>query len=136
MDRIFKSKVDWWFHGVVLLLCVSCVILIVRGAEIWTILVMFFCTYMSIHTLLNTWYKLTADGFLIVHCSFFPEKRIAVSEITAVESSFLPVSSYALSLDRIIIWKGNLQWLLISPVNKQEFVNVLRRMNPNIKIIK
>jgi hypothetical protein len=136
MDRIFKSKVDWWFHGVVLLLCVSCVILIVRGAEIWAILVMFFCTYMSIHTLLNTWYKLTADGFLIVHCSFFPEKRIAVSEITAVESSFLPVSSYALSLDRIIIWKGNLQWLLISPVNKQEFVNVLRRMNPNIKIIK
>lgn len=136
MDRIFKSKVDWWFHGVVLLLCVSCVILIVRGAEIWAILVMFFCTYMSIHTLLNTWYKLTADGFLIVHCSFFPEKRIAVSEITAVESSFLPVSSYALSLDRIIIWKGNLQWLLVSPVNKQEFVNVLRRMNPNIKIIK
>lgn len=136
MDRIFKSKVDWWFHGVVLLLCVSCVILIVRGAEIWAILVMFFCTYMSIHTLLNTWYKLTADGFLIVHCSFFPEKRIAVSEITAVESSFLPVSSYALSLDRIIIWKGNLQWLLISPVNKQEFVNVLRRMNSNIKIIK
>ena len=136
MNRIFKSKVDWWFHGVVLLLCVSCVILIVRGAEIWAILVMFFCTYMSIHTLLNTWYKLTADGFLIVHCSFFPEKRIAVSEITAVESSFLPVSSYALSLDRIIIWKGNLQWLLISPVNKQEFVNVLRRMNPNIKIIK
>lgn len=136
MDRIFKSKVDWWYHGVVLLLCVSCVILIVRGAEIWAILVMFFCTYMSIHTLLNTWYKLTADGFLIVHCSFFPEKRIAVSEITAVESSFLPVSSYALSLDRIIIWKGNLQWLLISPVNKQEFVNVLRRMNPNIKIIK
>ena len=136
MDRIFKSKVDWWFHGVVLLLCVSCVILIVRVAEIWAILVMFFCTYMSIHTLLNTWYKLTADGFLIVHCSFFPEKRLAVSEITAVESSFLPVSSYALSLDRIIIWKGNLQWLLISPVNKQEFVNVLRRMNPNIKIIK
>lgn len=92
--------------------------------------------YMAIHALLNTWYKITADGFLIVHCSFFPEKRIAVSEITAVESSFLPVSSYALSLDRIIIWKGNLQWLLISPVNKQEFVNVLRRMNPNIKIIK
>lgn len=136
MDRVFKSKVDWWYHGVVLLLCVSCVFLLVKGAEIWAILVTFFCTYMSIHTLLNTWYKLTADGFLVVHCSFFPEKRIDVSEITAVESSFLPVSSYALSLDRIIIWKGDQQWLLISPVNKQEFVNVLRRMNPDIKIIK
>ena len=93
-------------------------------------------TLFFIHSMLTTWYKITADGMLIAHCSFFPEKRIAVSEITAVESSFLPVSSYALSLDRIIIWKGNLQWLLISPVNKQEFVNVLRRMNPNIKIIK
>ena len=134
MDRIFKSKVDWWFHGVVLLLCVSCVILIVRGAEIWAILVMFFCTYMSIHTLLNTWYKLTADGFLIVHCSFFPEKRIAISEISAVEVTVMPISSYALSLDRLIIYKNGMQWMLISPENKQEFVKLLRRHNPEIRI--
>lgn len=136
MDRIFKSKVDWWYHCVVLLLAAVSIQQIISGASVWMIILSLFVVYMAIHALLNTWYKLTADGFLIVHCSFFPEKRIAVSEITAVESSFLPVSSYALSLDRIIIWKDNLQWLLISPVNKQEFVNVLRRMNPNIKIIK
>ena len=46
----------------------------------------------------------------------------------------MPVSSYALSLDRLILYKGDTQWLLISPVNKQEFVRVLRKYNPAIRI--
>ncbi len=91
-------------------------------------------TLCSIHMMLTTWYKVTADGWLIAHCSFFPEKRIAISEITAVEVTVMPISSYALSLDRLIIYKGNLQWLLISPENKQEFVKLLRRHNPEIRI--
>ena len=46
----------------------------------------------------------------------------------------MPVSSYALSLDRIIIYKGEAQWLLISPVNKKEFVRLLRQFNPEIEV--
>lgn len=70
----------------------------------------------------------------IAHCSIFPEKRIPISEITELEATVLPVSSYALSLDRIIIYKGTLQWMLVSPVNKKEFVKLLRKHNPEIKI--
>lgn len=87
-----------------------------------------------IHMLLNTWYKITEDGQLVVHCSIFPEKRIAVSDITAVETTVMPVSSYALSLDRLIIYKNGLQWMLVSPTNKKEFVKLLRKHNPDIQI--
>lgn len=82
----------------------------------------------------STWYKITADGYLIAHCSIFPEKKISISEISAVEVTVMPVSSYALSLDRLIIYKGDTQWLLISPVNKQDFVKLLKKHNPDIRI--
>ena len=91
-------------------------------------------TLECIHMLLSTWYKITADGHLIAHCSIFPEKKIPISEISAVEVTVMPVSSYALSLDRLIIYKGDTQWLLISPVNKQDFVKLLKKHNPDIRI--
>ena len=91
-------------------------------------------TLECIHMLLSTWYKITADGYLIAHCSIFPEKKISISEISAVEVTVMPVSSYALSLDRLIIYKGDTQWLLISPVNKQDFVKLLKKHNPDIRI--
>ena len=84
--------------------------------------------------LLTTWYKITADGWLIVHCSIFPEKKIRIEDITGVEVTALPVASYALSLDRIIIYQGKSQWLLISPVNKKDFMKCLRKYNPEIKV--
>ena len=71
MDRVFKSKVGWWYHLVLLVM---------------------------------------------------------------VASTVFAFSSYALSLDRLIIYKGDTQWLLISPVNKQDFVKLLKKHNPDIRI--
>ena len=71
---------------------------------------------------------------LIAHCSIFPEKRIAIEEIEAVEPTVMPVSSYALSLNRLIIWSKGRPWMLISPVNRKDFVKQLRQFNPTIQI--
>lgn len=134
MDRVFKSKVDWWYHLILLIMMISTVLVFVRGESPVTMVILLLITLQCIHMLLSTWYKITADGYLIVHCSIFPEKRIPIAEISAVEVTVMPVSSYALSLDRLILYKGETQWLLISPVNKQEFVRVLRKYNPAIRI--
>jgi hypothetical protein len=134
MDRVFKSKVDWWYHLILLIMMISTVLVFVRGESPVTMVILLLITLQCIHMLLSTWYKITADGYLIVHCSIFPEKRIPITEISAVEVTVMPVSSYALSLDRLILYKGDTQWLLISPVNKQEFVRVLRKYNPAIRI--
>jgi hypothetical protein len=133
MDRVFKSKVGWWYHLVLLVMVASTVFAFVGGKSPVTVMLLLF-TLECIHMLLSTWYKITADGHLIAHCSIFPEKKIPISEISAVEVTVMPVSSYALSLDRLIIYKGDTQWLLISPVNKQDFVKLLKKHNPDIRI--
>ena len=87
-----------------------------------------------LHVFFNTYYRITADGMLIAHCSIFPEKRIAIEEIEAVEPTVMPVSSYALSLNRLIIWSKGRPWMLISPVNRKDFIKQLRQFNPTIQI--
>lgn len=134
MDRVFKSKVGWWYHLILFVMAASTVFAFVGGKSPVTMIVLLLCTLECVHMLLSTWYKVTDDGYLIAHCSLFPEKRIPISEISAVEVTVMPVSSYALSLDRLIIYKGDAQWLLISPVNKQDFLKLLRKHNSEIRI--
>ncbi len=134
MDREYKSKVGWYYHLIILIMAASTVrSFIVKGSPV-TMILLLLATLLCIHILLTTRYRITADGYLIAHCSIFPEKKIKIEEISAVEVTVLPVSSYALSLDRLIIYKGNTQWLLISPKNKQDFVRNLRKINPEIQI--
>lgn len=133
MDRVFKSKVGWWYHLAIIMILAGCVLAMLE-TKVLPIVASLLAGILVLHVLLNTWYKITADGELIAHCSIFPEKRIPISEISAIEATVMPVSSYALSLDRIIIYKGEQQWLLISPVNKKEFVKLLRKYNPEIKV--
>ena len=133
MDRVFKSKVGWWYHFAIVLIIVGCVAAFL-STKVVAMIFMLLLAMLALHVLLNTWYKITTDGMLIAHCSIFPEKRIPISEISAVEVTVMPVSSYALSLDRLIVYKGDAQWLLISPVNKQDFLKLLRKHNPGIRI--
>ena len=97
MDRVFKSKVGWWYHLILLVMATSTVAAFVGGKSPVTMIVLLLFTLECIHMLLSTWYKITADGYLI-------------------------------------IYKGDTQWLLISPVNKQDFVKLLKKHNPDIRI--
>lgn len=87
-----------------------------------------------LHVFFNTYYRITEDDMLIAHCSIFPEKKIAIADIEALESTVMPVSSYALSLDRLIIWSNGKPWMLISPTNRADFIKQLRKINPNIQL--
>lgn len=133
MDREYKSKVGWWYHFLILLLVAACV-KVFLGPSIPAMAGMLVISLLTLHIFFNTYYRITADGLLIAHCSIFPEKKIPVAEIEALESSVMPVSSYALSLDRLMIWSGGKVWMLVSPCNKADFVKQLRAINPNIKL--
>lgn len=135
MDREFRSKVGWWYHLIMILVCAGSIAAFLQ-AGIWPIIGMVLITVLTIHVFLNTWYRITADGMLIAHCSIFPEKKIAIADIQALEPTMMPVSSYALSLDRLMIWTGDKPWFIVSPKNKKEFIKVLREINPSIIIKK
>lgn len=133
MDRLFKSKVGWWYHLAILLIVAGC-IKVFLDTNVLAMVVMLAVAMLTLHILFNTWYKVTADGILIAHCSIFPEKRVPIAEITALERTVMPVSSYALSLDRLIIYKKGKQWLLVSPSNEKDFIRLLRKINPGIEL--
>lgn len=59
---------------------------------------------------------------------------IPIASITAVKASRNPISSPAASLDRMSVRYGSGQSVLISPAEKQAFLNHLLRINPNIRI--
>jgi hypothetical protein len=134
MDRVYKSKVSWLYHFGLFILIGCLAAAFIKGASVVTMIALLLGTLLMVNILLTTWYKITDKGELIAHCGIFPEKRILISEITYLEASVMPVSSYALSLDRIIIYKGDQVWLLVSPNNKKDFVAQLRKINPEIQI--
>ncbi|MDH6534404.1 hypothetical protein D0T51_04035 [Parabacteroides sp. 52] len=135
MDREFRSAVGWWYHLLIFMVMMGCVTAFL-STHIGAMIGMLGVVLLTLHVFLHTYYRVTAEGLLILHCSIFPEKKIAISEIEALETTMMPVFSYALSLDRIMIWSNGKQWMMISPKNKKEFVKLLREMNPDIIIKK
>jgi hypothetical protein len=99
------------------------------------IAVVLLITALAVHVMLSTYYIITADGRLIAHCSIFPKKEIGISAIEGLERTVMPVSSYALSLNRIGIWSEKGLWMMVSPQNEKEFIKLLKRFNPDIKLI-
>ena len=133
MEREYKSKVGWWYHLVIIMVVIGCVAAFLR-TNISVIVGMMVAALGVLHVFFNTYYRITEDDMLIAHCSIFPEKKIAIADIEALESTVMPVSSYALSLDRLIIWSNGKPWMLISPTNRADFIKQLRKINPNIQL--
>ena len=117
----------------IIMVVIGCVAAFLR-TNISAIVGMMVAALGVLHVFFNTYYRITEDDMLIAHCSIFPEKKIAIADIEALQPSILPVFSYSLSLDRIVIWKEGKMWMLISPQNEKEFVKLLKRINPDIQI--
>ena len=133
MEKEYKSEVGWIYHLVNLLVIGNCVVCFTR-TNVAAIIISLLMALLVLHVFFNTYYRITADGMLVAHCSIFPEKRIAIERIEAVEPSLMPVSSYALSLNRLIVGADGKPWMLISPVNRANFIKELQKINPSIQI--
>ncbi|MCD8269792.1 MAG: PH domain-containing protein [Parabacteroides sp.] len=133
MDRVFKSKIGWWYHLLVIMLAIVCVVSVLHQ-NVMAIVLSLVASALVLHIFFNTYYVVTANGMLLLRFGFFPKKEIAIADIEALQPSILPVFSYSLSLDRIVIWKEGKMWMLISPQNEREFVKLLKKFNPDIEI--
>lgn len=93
-------------------------------------LVLIFIIYLYV----NTSYVID-DKKLVVKAGFLFNQTILVEEIKCVSRTKNPLSSPALSLDRIQLSYGNSKSIIVSPKNKNAFVDHLQQINPNIKYI-
>jgi len=133
----FRSKVDWWLGAVLLIaaalsgmavaivavvesplaaLAVSPILLLSVGLPVWL--------------LRATRYTFDAEN-LHVRCGPFTW-RIPLREVRSVTPTRNPLSSPALSLDRLRIDFGRMKSIMISPEDKEGFLRELRKRVPAV----
>lgn len=97
----------------------------IAGAAIVIVAVLIFVSWFF----RSTYYVI--DGDTLVLRSAFLTWRIPIRDITAVTPTRNPLSSPALSLDRLRIDYGS-GFILVSPERKEQFIEALRAVNPAI----
>lgn len=129
--KTFKSKVDAWL---VIVLAVSTVVLIAGlAATLYSrpdplaVVVMLAATLLFLllvgSILLRTYYRVDAGMLTIVSGPL--RRTVAIDTITSVERTRNPLSSPALSLDRLRIRYGDNKSVMISPADRDRFLKAL-----------
>ena len=139
MNRIFYSKVDWWYYVLIAVMGVWMVYLFWIKEIIVAFIFMAITSFM-IRMLTSIRYIVTSDDMLVIEygLQFLKPVRIPLSDIVRIERKFNPISSPALSLDRIEVYfrTGKLVTsVCISPQNQEDMVKALQKRNGQISYI-
>lgn len=129
-EQRFKSRIDLWIGLVVAAAVVTDVVFIfvfgLRAGEMGmngALFVLLALFILLLWLTLRTYYAVNQDTLRVV-CGPF-RWRIPLDEITAVTPSRSWWSSPALSLDRLRIDYGDGRRVLVSPAEKQEFLQAI-----------
>jgi len=129
--RRFKSKVDRWIF-VLLIVVIIMQIVAVGSAALQAgeplattglILVMIGVVGLMVWLLVGTHYTVDRGTIRVVSGPF--RWRIPIDQITSVTTTRSPLSSPALSLDRISIRYGKRRRIMISPADKAAFLRAI-----------
>lgn len=130
--KVFKSKVDWFFFlplAYPIFLCVSGFIRESYLISATTLIILGLIGLM----IQKTEYTIS-EGMLHVKSGFLVNKKIDVKTIRKIEHSKSIISAPALSRDRLLLIYNKFDDILISPNEKQEFIDELLKINPNIEV--
>jgi uncharacterized membrane protein YdbT with pleckstrin-like domain len=134
MSKVYRSKVDTWLGVILGAVPIPLMFIIwklfhepVHGK--WFIILPIFLIgiCLPIALLASTRYTIT-ENTLSIRSGLF-KWEIPLKEISTIELTNDPLSSPALSLDRLRIEYGQGKYIMISPVNKVEFIRDLQAMN-------
>ena len=127
MATVYRSKTDAWLVAVlaiaiVVSLVTALTVLSAGSPAAWAVAAFtaIIGAGLPLWLLRSTRYTL-GHGYLVVQSGPF-KWRIPLADITSITPSSNPLSSPALSLDRLRIEYGRGSSLMISPRNKEQFV--------------
>ncbi|MGO4772970.1 PH domain-containing protein [Flavobacterium sp. W22_SRS_FK3] len=129
----FKSKIDLWF---VFFLGIMFSVIIIKMAydRLWGGLVfMIFTTACIVYMFVTTFY-IIEDEKLTIKCGFLFHVSIAVASIKKISETNNIMSSPALSFDRLEILYNKFDTVLISPKDKQGFMEAIQKINPSVEV--
>jgi hypothetical protein len=125
---VFKSKMDWWLPTLMLIVLGFPIGMGIIEKE-YLVSVLFAIILAAVFIMFHyTVYRLQ-DGQLVVWST-----KIDIRTIRKINKTRNPISSPALSLDRIEIIYNKFDSILISPKDKQAFVEELLKINPDIVV--
>ena len=138
MERVaFRSKVDWWL-AVVLVTCAAASVVGVVAVAVAesAFLALGLVPLLLISAGLPLWLLRCTDYTfdevnLHVRCGPF-SWRVPLQEIRTVTPTHDPLSSPALSLDRLRIEFGRMESIMVSPKDKGGFLAELRKRVPAV----
>jgi hypothetical protein len=132
----FTTKVDLWLGllvGVSMLIGLGAVTLAAVQEGAWTVFAAFAVVFLVIGAVCYPTDYTFEDRHLIVRSGLI-RYRIGLEEIRWVRPSREAWSSPAWSLDRLKIQYGEKKWILISPKDREGFLNEIRartRLRPH-----
>ena len=127
-----KSGISWWIFGPVLGLFMVTGYLTVRDSTFMLALYIPLTAFI-LSIIFNTHYTITSDGKLKVFCGIFPFPKIEISDITHFKYTNNPISSPAASLKRLALYHTGRVLVIISPENRDLFVEVLKQHNTSLQ---
>lgn len=125
---LYRSKIDWWVGAALLIAPIFPVVLALSRHSWWPILISIFLLVVYAVVLVPVFYE-TSHCELVIRAGMLRTK-IHYSDIRSLRATRDPLSSPALSLDRIEICYGHGSRVLISPKDKTAFLDDLRARMP------
>ena len=132
MESVFRSKIDLWLVATAVAAPLLILEFILDGggrmggfADALEILMVAGVLGFFLWLYFTTRYTITGD-FLLVKSGPF-SWVIPTDDIISIQPTRSPASSPALSLDRLLIRYGNGAELMVSPKDKQAFIDALKK---------
>jgi len=129
----FSSKRDSWLFILNLLVVIACFGPFFSRSDYGVLFFTIPLALLLIWCWFTTGYEV-ADDKLIIRSGPFKSK-IDIQQIRSIRPTKNPLSSFALSIDRLeITYDPQYQMALISPKDKQAFIDLLINKNPDIRM--
>ncbi len=126
--QTFNSKIDWWLIILFVIVFGYPILDGLLSQQYGLSFTMF--GFLVLIGILFSIIKYVIDGQILKIWSI----KVEIKSIKRIYKTRNPLSSPALSLDRIAIVYNKYEEVLISPKNKQEFVEELLKINPDILV--
>ena len=134
MKKTFKSKIDLLLLIPILAILLSVEIFMIVNFILIGIIAaaipVIFIAYLWIATV----YVVTDDHRLRVRSGFLFDREIYIKSIKKLKPAKGRIASPALSFDRLEIFYNRYGRVVVSPINKQGFINELKEVNPRIRV--
>ena len=134
MKKVFPSKIDTALPILFIVTSIPGIVVGLRAGDWLLIVIMATVFVLIMYLLFNTNYTIT-KGNLKVHSGFIVNKNIAIENIKLIKKTDSILSAPASSFsERIEVFYDNSKSIIISPKEKQTFIDELLKQNSEIKI--